>query len=264
MWQSIERVTLKGISIMQKLKDWEPSAWDSKSNYMGDRSHFEWYVVPVMYIPNEGSILSESNWITAKKILDADNVEGVETHKFGHWVCGSYYLILIDPSNKKAVKAGEDIEKSLSNYPVLDEMHYSELESTAISEAWESWGWGDLNQLLAERLGFPETNEISTNSWQLVELLETGNPLMVSEDTNIYFQSDAAKELLEQIPVTTLWNYVTDIELSKDEFDSLPHAVYHIIHTKNINVKDSETLELFTVPYFIAVQYNEKQLKIGE
>jgi hypothetical protein len=45
----------------------------------------------------------------------------VQVHRFGHWACGWFELILINPVNKDIVKKAEDIMSALSDYPVVDE-----------------------------------------------------------------------------------------------------------------------------------------------
>jgi len=59
-----------------------------------------------------------------------------------------YYLIRHD--------AYDDLKEALENYPVLDDEILSELESDSIYKEWESWGYEEAIQLIAEYLGIDE------------------------------------------------------------------------------------------------------------
>ena len=53
-----------------------------------------------------------------------------------HWACGWIDWIAIHPSNKAAMKLADEMLCGLDNYPVLDEDHWSELETNEIEEWW--------------------------------------------------------------------------------------------------------------------------------
>jgi len=117
-------------------KDFAPTYFDHKGAFLPDRQ--EWYVCPVS-ITRDSDVLSESNFETAQKILDADKAE-YEVHRFGHWGPGWFEIILVHPDNLPSV---EKIEDALENYPALDEDDYCEREYEAASEAWESYGFDE-------------------------------------------------------------------------------------------------------------------------
>jgi hypothetical protein len=58
-------------------------------------------------------------------------------HRFGHWGPGWFEIVLIDPADTNAVKIAEECEASLADYPVLDDMDFSEEETAEANETWE-------------------------------------------------------------------------------------------------------------------------------
>lgn len=132
---------------MRRLRDFSPTGWDSKENYMGDSSHDHWFIVEICH-SRDSDYLTESNWDYAIKELQADKTAGCEIHNFGHWACGWYELILIHPWRKDLRKIAEDINAQLRNYPVLDEGDYCERTYEAALECWDSWGRDQLREAL--------------------------------------------------------------------------------------------------------------------
>jgi len=60
----------------------------------------------------------------------------VEVHRFGHWACGWFEIILVRPDTN-AAKTAEEIEAALADYPILDECDHSEREMGAANETWQ-------------------------------------------------------------------------------------------------------------------------------
>lgn len=115
-------------------KDFQPSAWDTSSNFVawGVINYLrDWYVC-LTGRNRDSDLLSESNFETALTILGGES-ETVEIHRFGHWACGWYELILVHPDLKDEV---DKIEKQLDNYPLLDEEGYSDKSFTAACDLW--------------------------------------------------------------------------------------------------------------------------------
>lgn len=63
---------------------------------------------------------------------DPDVSECYENHRFGHWACGWFEILIVKPGSD-CERIALEIEASLASYPCLDEMHYSELEN----EEWD-------------------------------------------------------------------------------------------------------------------------------
>lgn len=99
-----------------------PTIFDDASNYTGtDLSSF--LTVPVSRTRDSGP-LDESNFEEAVRLLGGES-DTVQIRRFGHWACGWYELLLVDPSDAAAVRIGGDIERRLEDYPVLNEEDYS-------------------------------------------------------------------------------------------------------------------------------------------
>ena len=120
------------------MKPWSkngPTIFDDASNYGGaDLSHL--LVAPVSRSRDSGP-LDKSNFKEALRVLGGES-DTVQIHRFGHWACGWYELLLIDPSDMERVAIGEEIERRLENYPVLNEEDYSQRETDGAQSLWDS------------------------------------------------------------------------------------------------------------------------------
>lgn len=251
---------------MEQLKDWNPSSWDSKANYAGDRSRFHWFVAPVI-LTRDADLLEKSNWDTACKMLDVDKQSGVEMHNFGHWACGYYDIILIHPWNKKAIAIGEDIESSLSDYPILDDDDFSRRELEDRDTQWDEHGYDDLQDRLCFRLfgeycddtGYDKDWIISYDTYHVRNIVESQYHVI---DEQTYFDEKQVDRTLKGTSTEELWKNIFKLSLPKYIFNALPHALYHQIQAQSIAVTDYDTGEPLAVPDFIAVQYNQNQQTI--
>jgi len=99
---------------------------DGWSNY-GGPSLGHVVVVPGVSRSRDSEIHSESNFESALEMLGGES-ETVEVHRFGHWGCGWYELILIDPKDRAALKIAHKIAEQLKGYPLLDEDDFNERE----------------------------------------------------------------------------------------------------------------------------------------
>lgn len=112
-----------------------PTIFDDAQNYAGENlSHL--LVVPVSR-SRDSNPLDESNFEEALRLLGGES-DAVQIHRFGHWACGWYELLLIDPADTKAVRIGEDIEARLDNYPCLNEEDYADREWRGAQDSWDS------------------------------------------------------------------------------------------------------------------------------
>lgn len=266
--QVLTRTFIKGLT-MQKFKDYSPSSWDSKANYMHNgpnRDH--WYVAPVIKT-RDACLLDESNWDTACKMLKADETKGCEIHNFGHWACGWYDLILIHPLRKDLIAIAEDIERSLSGYPVLSDDDYSQREHDYLDELWEHEGYEALAELMAKRLLsayaadldiLPDYCDtiIDWDKYQVRTIVEANYPIL-EENSSAW---NIAAEILKETYHGVLWQYVQKIRLPELLFNSLSHDVYHLIVKHKIQVISDDDESTLNVPDFIAVQYAPNQLPL--
>ena len=68
--------------------------------------------------------------------------ETVEVHRFGHWGCGWFEIIIVDPTSKHAAIA-QSIKDDLENYPVLNEDDFCEREHESIMGVWSDMSMSD-------------------------------------------------------------------------------------------------------------------------
>ena len=119
---------------MQKLSDLikNPSGLDSLDNYAGEIPEDKWHVVLTQ--SRDSEILTQSNWAVALEELGGES-EHVEIHRFGHWACGWWEALCV-AKDSDAWETAKEIHDSLSDYPVLDEEHYSEMETEEADRIW--------------------------------------------------------------------------------------------------------------------------------
>lgn len=107
--------------------------------------HFMWhtpppegtYYVAPCTVNRDSGCLERSNWRRQVAILDEyieDEWEGVVG--FNHFLVGWAEVYLISADNEEALMHAESLAISLEDYPVLDEMDYSELELNEANEFW--------------------------------------------------------------------------------------------------------------------------------
>jgi hypothetical protein len=124
---------------MAKLKTWHEhnssGGIDGYSNYLGNTDIKDMLVF--LGQNRDSDILTKSNFQVAIDRLGGES-DTVQIHRFGHWACGWFESILIDPANIEAVKQAEIMLDSLSDYPVLDDNHYYKLEYDTANEYWQS------------------------------------------------------------------------------------------------------------------------------
>jgi hypothetical protein len=119
---------------MERYREFRPTGFDP-AGLGGERhgiSDFE-----VLYSQTRDSdYLTQSNFAVALAQLGGES-DSVQVHRFGHWACGWFELILVDPKDEDKYREAEEIEGSLSEYPILDEDDYSQRIDVAAGECWE-------------------------------------------------------------------------------------------------------------------------------
>jgi len=122
---------------MERYGDFQPTPFDSRSNFaVFDREELDsiegWFIL--LGRNRDSDLLSESNFACALESLGGEG-EDVRVHRFGHWACGWYELLLVRPDTEACRKA-EEIESALSDCPVLDESDFSEKEQEEADRIW--------------------------------------------------------------------------------------------------------------------------------
>lgn len=114
---------------MQTYSEFRPTALDCRGLALDNQQ--DWVVLPVGR-NRDSNALDESNFYTALEIMGGES-ETVEVHRFGHWACGWFEIIIAHPSLAAEV---EKMEDALADYPVLDDDDLSEREWEAACETW--------------------------------------------------------------------------------------------------------------------------------
>ena len=117
---------------MQTYAKHQPTGFDSTGAFLPEQQH--WLVAPVCQTRDSGP-LDQSNFACFLAAVGGES-ETVEVHRFGHWGPGWYEIIIIDPTNEKAMREAEECEAALADYPVLDESDYSEREYNLAADYW--------------------------------------------------------------------------------------------------------------------------------
>jgi len=84
----------------------------------------------------DSDCLTESNWTVALDRLGGEG-DDVQIDRFGHWACGWWEALSVRKGSE-AEKVAEEMEEALADYPVLDDQHFSELETEEADRIWES------------------------------------------------------------------------------------------------------------------------------
>lgn len=114
---------------LQTYREWSPTSYDVKGLSAERIERGDWLVAPVVRTRNSDT-LEESNFAAACKLLEP---LGAEVHRFGHWGCGWFEILLVPPTARAEV---ESLAKRLENYPALAEDDWSERQHEAVNELW--------------------------------------------------------------------------------------------------------------------------------
>ncbi len=115
--------------------DYKPTTFDTKGLNLPDRQ--DWLVAPVGQ-NRDSRPLEQSNFAAATRILfdgmgEPPICSTVEVHRFNHWACGWFEIILVHPTRRSEVEA---MAVRLENYALLDEDDCCERDAEAARYAW--------------------------------------------------------------------------------------------------------------------------------
>ena len=99
--------------------------WSRTENYIGE-TYYDYYVLLSHH--RDSGLVDKSNFQSALKMLNGES-DTVKIVRAKHWLCGWVEMILIHESDKESIDKGNEIEKALENYPILDEDDFYERES---------------------------------------------------------------------------------------------------------------------------------------
>jgi len=107
--------------------------WSRVENYIGE-SYNDYYVLLSRH--RDSGLVEESNFQSALKALNGKS-DTVKIIRAKHWAVGWIEVILIHESDKEAIEKGIEIEKSLENYPILNEDDFYEMVTEKETEMYE-------------------------------------------------------------------------------------------------------------------------------
>ena len=128
--------------------NYQPTGFDVRGLNLPDRQ--DWLVAPCG-VNRDSDVLTRSNWRVQARELDKLDPKGEdhEAHRFGHWACGWFELVLLRPGSVCATEA-QGWEDALSDYPILDESDFSDLEWQEAHEVWQHLRYRERSALLAK------------------------------------------------------------------------------------------------------------------
>jgi len=122
---------------MRTYRDFAPTSLDPRGLGLPNRQ--DWLVGPCGQT-RDSDCLEQSNWgvlLAALEVRDPDG-EDHEIHRFGHWGPGWVEIVIIRPGTPAEAEA-QRCEDGLAEYPILDEMDFSEREDEAAQELWRDY-----------------------------------------------------------------------------------------------------------------------------
>jgi len=108
--------------------------WTLPDSYAGE--HWPEYYV-FLGQNRDSDCLAQSNFICGLRELGGES-ETVLVIREGHWACGWIEWIAIHQDDAQALEIADEIAAALSDYPVLDDSHFSDLEQQEADRVWES------------------------------------------------------------------------------------------------------------------------------
>lgn len=121
---------------LEKYGDYSPTEFDIKG-LAGERNGINNFRI-VLQQNRDSGVSERANWKAALNIINVDN-EHVQIHRFGHWACGWFELLLVSDNAPDEIKEkAAEIVCSLADYPILDEELNSEMESEEALEIWKN------------------------------------------------------------------------------------------------------------------------------
>lgn len=142
---SIETDNLRAIEQWEKPDSWAGKPW--RGWYVGlgrnrdactlTESNFEVFLRELRKLPEvlvNDNINASMSYRTEGE--DWSEVDSIQVVCESHWGCGWIEWVAIHPDNEAALRMADEMMCELSDYPVLDEEHYSSLEHEEVCSWW--------------------------------------------------------------------------------------------------------------------------------
>lgn len=157
---------------------------DGWGNYSGSADEsWQEFVVLSVYRNRDSNILDESNFECALDTLGGES-DDVQVHRFGHWGCGWFELLLVNPNSNK-IEDAYKIQTALQNYPVLDESDYSDRQWELYTEYAEQ-SKHSIACVLVRLLGLPVELENDAELIELARQLQVEHQAANGEESSLF------------------------------------------------------------------------------
>jgi len=132
---------------LRQWKDFRPTPVDTHYR-MDERENY--YMAPVLLTRDSG-LLDQANWEAMVAILNSEQCQEYEIHRFGHWLTGWFEVVLVPPDSKDH-HVCINIAEKLQDYPILDEDKYSQMCQDEYLRSWNDYGCRDFQEELEKVL----------------------------------------------------------------------------------------------------------------
>lgn len=132
---ALERGREVAVTTLRPYSEFQPTGFDHKGSFLPDQQH--WLVLP-MTVNRDSLALERANFDAARK-----RIPEAEVCRFGHWACGWFEIMIVDPAATATVAKAEALAEHFESYPVVDEELWSEYESEAAYALWENLSMRD-------------------------------------------------------------------------------------------------------------------------
>lgn len=157
--------------VFERYGNHSPTPFDSNINIDDENTNRSvWFKMPVSRTRDSGP-LDNSNFECFLDGLGGES-ETVEVHRFSHWGPGWYEIIIVHPSDHKALEAAYDMACSLETYPVLDENDWSSREYDDFCESWNYWGCSQFCDEIASHYGLTESSKYALRDVDSDEMMQ--------------------------------------------------------------------------------------------
>lgn len=128
---------------LQRYSEFAPTSWD---HHIDVEDIEDWFVAPVFRNRDSG-VLENSNWDVVLDDLGGES-DTVQIHRFGHWACGWFEIIVVAPDSAARTTAASWAQR-LKDYPIADEMHYAQRQQESAEQYWKDASISERIQIAA-------------------------------------------------------------------------------------------------------------------
>ena len=142
-------LNLDPTEILESYELHRPTGFD---RHIGLADQDKWLMAPVS-LSRDSNVRETSNWEVVTEDIQTHDQDGdCEIHRFGHWGCGWYEVMIVRPGSKCAVVAAQ-WACALADDPIACDERYSEALIEEADRTWDSMGLREKIKV-CDRFGF--------------------------------------------------------------------------------------------------------------